>query len=122
MNWDKYRPYFQATEFNCKCGCFTNNMTEHHMDMLLEARIDADIIFKINSGSRCKNHNFFVGGSDHSDHLSGEGSDIKCYSSRERWKLITALLKAGFKRIGIARTFIHAGSSESNTQEVIWYY
>lgn len=122
MNWEKYKPYFRKEEFDCKCGCGKNNMTEKQMDMLLAARIEADIPFIINSGARCETHNMYVGGNEESEHLFGEGTDIKCILSTHRWKIINALLKAGFKRIGIATTYIHAGSNFDKPQEVIWKY
>jgi hypothetical protein len=36
--------------------------------------------------------------------------------------VVNALLKAGFKRIGVAKTFIHADDSETHDQEVMWLY
>jgi hypothetical protein len=121
MNWYAYR-HFKADEFTCKCGCGKNNMSDRHMDMLEQAREIANIPFKINSGSRCDTHNIYVGGNEFSEHLSGEGCDIRCVLSADRWKIINALLSAGFRRIGIGTTFIHAGSSASKPQDVIWKY
>jgi hypothetical protein len=122
MNWNKYKPYFTKEEFDCKCGCGKNNMTKKQMDMLLKARIEANIPFIINSGCRCDTHNIYVGGDEFSEHLKGKGTDIKCTSSTHRWKIINALLKAGFKRIGIATNYIHVGTSSKKPQEVIWKY
>lgn len=121
MNWYTYK-YFIQDEFNCKCGCGKNNMTKKQIDMLEAARGIARIPFHINSGARCNNHNIYVGGTEDSEHLSGEGCDIKCASSPDRWKLINALIEAGFKRIGIGAAFIHAGSADRKPQRVIWKY
>lgn len=122
MNWDKYKPYFKPEEFTCKCGCGKNNMTKKQMDMLLTARIDADIPFVITSGTRCEEHNLYAGGNEYSEHLTGEGTDIRCVFSGHRWIMLKALLKAGFKRIGISTTFIHVGTNKDKPQEVIWKY
>jgi len=121
MNWQIYR-HFRSDEFACKCGCGKNNMTQNHMDMLEQAREIAGIPFHINSGARCDSHNVYVGGNEQSEHLSGEGCDIRCIISTDRWKIINALLSAGFQRIGIGSTFIHAGSNRHKPQKVIWKY
>ena len=122
MNWGKYKPYFTEDEFNCKDNCGLNNMTEAMMDKLLVARLDTKLAFIITSGSRCETHNKNEGGSENSDHLTGEGVDIRCLNSRDRYIIITSLLKAGFTRIGIAKTFIHAGMAEGNAPRVAWLY
>ena len=121
MNWHTYR-YFTPDEFTCRCGCGKNNMTQRHLDMLEKAREIAGIPFKINSGSRCESHNVYVGGNENSEHLSGEGSDIRCILSNDRWLILYALIEAGFRRIGVGTTFIHAGSARHKPQDVIWKY
>lgn len=122
IDWKKYSPYFVPSEFDCKCGCGKNNMTETQMDMLLQARILANIPFVINSGTRCLKHNTASRGSVDSEHLYGEGTDINCTSSTARWKIIDSLIAAGFNRIGIDEKFIHAGSRIEKPQNVIWVY
>jgi len=122
MNWDKYKPYFKPSEFVCKCGCGLLLPNEEHLDMLFNARIIADIPFAIQSGTRCPLHNINEGGTTTSDHLTGEGTDIRCLASTTRMKILKALLAAGFNRIGIAKTFIHAGSNKRNPQDVSFLY
>ncbi len=122
MNWNKYKPYFQPKEFTCKCGCGLLLPNETHLDMLFNARIIADIPFVIQSGTRCFVHNANEKGTTSSDHLTGEGTDIRCLASTTRMKIFKALITAGFNRIGIAKTFIHAGSNKSNPQDVLFLY
>ncbi len=122
MDWSKYAPFFQSTEFDCKCGCGLNNMRESHMDMLLKARKRAKIPFVITSGSRCLAHNAKEGGSLTSDHLSGSGSDIQAISGRQKWIIEEALLAVGFTRLGRGRSFIHAGNDPDNVSHVLWAY
>ena len=122
MNWDKYKPFFQPSEFVCKCGCGLILPVETHMDMLLEARRLAGIPFLIVSGTRCPVHNARSGGKPGSDHLTGEGTDIRCMASTTRMRIVKALLASGFNRIGIAKTFIHAGSNKNNPQDVLFPY
>jgi zinc D-Ala-D-Ala carboxypeptidase len=122
MNWDKYKPFFQPSEFVCKCGCGLILPVETHMDMLLEARRLAGIPFLIVSGTRCPVHNARSGGKPGSDHLTGQGTDIRVLASDTRLRIVRALIEAGFRRIGIAGTFIHAGSDNRNPQNVMFLY
>ena len=127
MSWKK--DYFISEEFECHCGCRLGSERDEidsdHLERLNMARHYAGIPFKITSGCRCEKHNKDVGGSDNSDHLPRPqcaGSDIECTSSRERYRIIKALLWAGFNRIGIGEDFIHAGNREDNPKDVIWIY
>ena len=122
IRWQDYLPLFEESEFICKCGCGQCDMQKDHMDMLFKARIRASIPFIVNSGFRCAWHNNNEGGSVTSDHLTGYGTDIQAKSGRARWIIFNALLSVGFNRIGIGRTFIHAGSDPANPEKVIWAY
>jgi hypothetical protein len=113
---------FKLQEFDCKCGCGFNNIEPYFVDMLQRARTMANMAFVINSGCRCPKHNLNEGGRPMSDHLTGEGADIKCLDSASRFKMVDSLLLAGIKRIGVAESFIHAGSRFDNPQGVIWTY
>lgn len=119
MDWNKYQPYFIPREFHCR-HCGEQHMTEAHMDKLFKARVIAGIPFRISSGWRCEHHNENVGGGP--EHPMGHASDIICDWSRNRFIIISSLLEVGFNRIGIARSFIHAGSSPDLAQRVTWVY
>jgi len=112
---------FRREEFDCKC-CGWNNIKEEFVWRLQLARTEAKIPFIVLSGCRCREHNKAVGGAENSDHLTGEGADIKCNDARSRFLIIDAALKAGITRIGIAETFIHLGVARRNPQRVIWPY
>jgi len=111
---------FNEEEFKCPC-CGKVEMQRVFVGKLQKARDIADIPFVITSGYRCVKHNKEVGGSENSEHLFGLAADIACTDSRSRYKIITALLKAGFIRIGIGKNFIHAGDGYKIGQ-VIWIY
>ena len=113
--------YFNMSEFECPC-CGENKMSESVVKMLDQAREIASIVFFVNSGYRCHNHNKEVGGKPLSSHVLGVAADLKANNSRERFLILDALLGAGFKRIGIAKTFIHADDDESKDSKVIWLY
>ena len=114
--------HFEPKEHECKCGCGLQNMNRVHMDMLNQARDLAGIPFVITSGSRCSQHNKDEGGRDTSDHLTGEGSDVEVKTSQQRFLILRAAFVAGFRRIGIGKTFIHLGTNENNPQKVQWLY
>jgi zinc D-Ala-D-Ala carboxypeptidase len=87
-----------------------------------EARGLAGTPFKITSGLRTIAENKKAGGVEDSSHLSGLACDIACPTSDVRWKIINALLKAGFTRIGIGETFVHCDVDTSKSGNVIWHY
>ncbi len=60
--------------------------------------------------------------SANSSHLKGLAADIECDNSTDRYNLVDSLLKAGFNRIGIAKTFIHVDHDMSKEPFVIWTY
>jgi hypothetical protein len=113
--------HFKIDEFKCPC-CGKAEMSEKHLEMIDKARDLADVPFVITSGYRCPEHNAEVGGKANSEHVTGEGSDIKAVGSRERFKIIDGLIAAGFTRIGIGADFIHAGSDETKSPDVCWTY
>ena len=94
------------------------------MDSLFLSQIDnardyAEIPFRINSGYRCPAHNAKVG-STSKNHTSGKAADIECLTGPMRLKIVMGLIRAGFRRIGISKTFIHADSMDEMAS--IWLY
>ena len=84
-----------------------------------KARMIAGVAFNINSGYRCPQHNQEIG-SISENHPSGHGFDIDCTTSYQRIRILTGLIKAGFKRIGIHKIFIHA--DDMDKVESCWLY
>ena len=115
--------YFNISEFDCKCGCGTNNMDPTALDRLNVARFHAGIPFVITSGCRCGQHNAAVSTvGDTSPHLGGWAVDISATSSAARWAIVDGLKKAGFTRIGIGSNFVHADIDPAKTYRLIWTY
>ena len=114
--------YFDYSEFDSpdKPGS-SKNMKPHVLYMLDIARGSSGIPFKINSGFRTPKHNKDVGGSITSSHLGGWAVDISCSDPSARERILYGLIKAGFQRIGIANTFIHA-DIDPHKQPAIWLY
>lgn len=113
---------FFADEFACKCGCGLNNINKSLVSMLQIAREQAGIGFTVTSALRCPVHNRNEGGLPSSSHLKGLAVDIKADSSQTRQKILSALISAGFDRIGIARSFIHVDIDSSKPANVCWLY
>ena len=88
--------------------------------MLDQAREKAGIPFVITSGLRTPEHNKEIGGVENSAHLTGKAVDIHCETSEQRFKILGALIEAGFKRIGIGSDFIHADIDADKPWRVIF--
>ena len=113
--------YFTLDEFDCpSLPNSGKNMDSSFLAKLEQAREIAGIPFKITSGYRTKEHNEEVGGVPNSSHLIGVAADIAVSSGSERYIILNALIKAGFKRIGVAKTFIHCDTDLKPNS--VWTY
>ena len=114
--------YFTLDEFNCpSLPNSGKNMDSSFLAKLEEARGIAGVPFKITSGYRTKEHNAEVGGVPNSSHLIGVAADIAVSNGSERYIILNALIRAGFKRIGVAKTFIHC-DTDPNKSNSVWTY
>ena len=101
-------------------------MNKEFLTMLDNARDLAGITFKINSGYRTEAKNNAIYKSlgktpIKSSHLNGYAADIHCNNSQDRLRILNALIQNGFKRIGIAKTFIHCDNDPLKVNAV-WIY
>jgi hypothetical protein len=115
--------YFDLSEFDSpdKKGS-GEEMKSSTLLMLDRARAHANIPFTINSGYRTPSHNKKVGGVADSSHVKGYAVDISAKTGREKYIIVDSLIKAGFTRIGIAKTFVHADNDPTKAQNTIWIY
>lgn len=115
--------YFSEREFQkCVPACSLQNMQQHTMDRLDRARMMAGIPFVLNSAYRSRKYELAKGRTGTGAHTSGCAVDIRCNSDANRYKIVEALLLAGFTRIGIGKTYVHADDDITKTQNVIWHY
>ena len=116
----EYR-HFTLSEFDSpdKPGS-GDRMDRNFVAMLDEARDIAGVSFKVTSGYRTELRNREVGGKVNSSHLVGKAADIHAPTSMLRFRIIAALIAAGFTRIGIGRTFIHVDNDSNKTPGVAW--
>jgi len=120
--------HFELSEFDSpdEIGSASNNMDSAFLQMLDDARGIAGIPFRITSGFRTPSHNAYVGGvqpslkSKGSSHLFGYAADIACNNSADREVILNSLI-TGFRRIGIAKTFIHC-DNDPDKNPAIWLY
>lgn len=96
-------------------------MNVEFLEKLEWARILSDYPYSISSAIRCYKHNIDVGGLATSSHLTGRAVDIRTPNARARYKILYGLIKAGFKRIGIYKSFIHVDGDETKPPEVCWF-
>ena len=97
-------------------------MQPEFLQKLDEARHIAGVPFIINSGVRSQAWNQRVNGSKGSSHLTGWAADIQATTSNRRYLVLSALIRVGFRRIGIADTFIHVDMDPDKPQNVSWLY
>ena len=97
-------------------------MSPSTLERFDKAREIAGIPFVVNSAYRTEQHEKNMGRTGTSSHITGRAMDIACNDSVSRWKIVQALQQAGFNRIGIARTFVHADDDPDKAGNVIWVY
>ena len=81
-----------------------------------QARERAGIPFIITEG-RASTQGSHV---EHSSHFKGYAVDLRCWTSWDRWKMFTALLETGFRRLGVYDKHIHVDIDPDLPQNVIW--
>lgn len=114
--------YFDSDEFQkCTPSCSIDDMDPAFLVRLDTARSIAGIPFVINSAFRPLSYELSVGRKGTSSHCKGVAVDIRCTSTAHRFRIVFALLKAGFSRIGISSRFIHV-DSDSSKPDSIWLY
>lgn len=121
MTMDNRWPDFKPSEFErCNPACAITDMNEDFMDRLQTARTIAGVPFKINSAFRTVEHELTHGRTGKSMHCQGRAVDIKCVDSGSRYRIVAALVAAGFHGIGIDNTFIHV--DDRVKPSLIWTY
>ena len=114
--------YFELPEFDCpSLPNSGKNMDFDFLHKLEQAREIAGIPFKITSGYRTEARNEKVGGVKNSSHLKAVAADISISNGQQRYIVLNALIRAGFKRIGVAKTFIHC-DTDADKNNSVWVY
>jgi len=117
--------YFNIYEFDSPDVIGSGNkMQSSALIMLDTARRTAGLPFIITSGYRTKEHNKKVGGVENSAHTKGYAADIYTgdFTRAQKNRIIAALVKSGFERIGEAGLFIHVDNDPSKPIPAYWDY
>ena len=115
--------HFSESEFKrCAPPCSLQDMSQVLMDKLDSAREAAGIPFVLNCAYRSVSWDKAKGRSGNSAHTRGLAVDLRCNTSAKRFKIVSALLSVGFRRIGIGKSFVHADIDDSLTQDVMFDY
>lgn len=115
--------YFKESEFRkCVPACSLQDMKQGTMDKLDAAREIAGIPFVLNSAYRPVEWEKAHGRTGDGAHPHGQAVDIRCNTNANRMKIVRALIEAGFVRIGIGKTYVHADDDASKSQNVMWHY
>ena len=114
--------WFRISEFDDKTAPGSGvNMRVDTLMLLDAARGRAGVPFVINSGYRTPERNKAVGGVKDSAHLGGWAADIRCRDESEQKIICAALYACGFRRFGLARTFVHVDNDPAK-RPALWYY
>lgn len=120
--------HFEINEFDSPDEIGSGKLMDSaFLQMLDDARGIAGTPFRITSGFRTPSHNAYVGGvqpslkSKGSSHLFGYAADIACNNSADREAILNSLIRAGFRRIGIANGFIHV-DNDPDKNAAVWLY
>lgn len=95
------------------------------LDTELVAKLDwargrAGVPFVITSGFRQADSNQQAGGVKDSAHLRGLAVDLSIADSAARFKIVSSLLLAGFKRVGVYDKHCHVDIDPTLPQSVMW--
>jgi len=82
---------------------------------------------EFSSVCRCPAWNKHEGGSRTSSHLTTEkkqckAADVICRTSKKRYRLMAVLHEVGFRRFGVARTFLHTDIDDKKASPIIFVY
>lgn len=116
MNMTKLHQYATHIQGNI---CLSDHKDEHLQVLLNIARFLGRPLY-INSAYRTADANVKVGGSPTSSHLKGLAFDIRCKTPKERYELLSCLLRYGVHRIGIYATFVHIDFDSAKPPCVCW--
>lgn len=117
------KDYFPQSDFDkCSPPCKKEQMHSDTLKKFNIAREEAGIPFTPTSAFRSIEHEKKMGRTGTGAHTNGRAMDISCTNSNARYKIVVALMKAGFTRIGVASNFIHADDDPTKVQNVIWTY
>lgn len=115
-----YRFFTDNDFFTASPKCKITDMNDEFLQQLDKARDIAKVPFIVNSAYRTVEHEKKQGRDGSSSHTKGIAVDLKANNSRVRYRVLKGLIKAGFTRIGVYRTWIHVDADTEKDDEIVW--
>lgn len=129
--WDDIE-FFSKKEFDCKCGCGTNRMSESFIRGLDTMRRHLGFPLIVTSGYRCPEYNNKIASTGLTGpHTTGRAADLSVMGYQAHTVLRYATIHGGYSGIGIkqhgphASRFIHLDDLEANGgrfRPTLWSY
>lgn len=114
--------YFTNDEFlRCTPPCTMEDLSPLLLDKLDIVRSLCGFPLIVNSAYRTFDYEQDKGRTGSSSHCKHIAVDIAVQSGEKRLKIVQNALRAGFQRIGIARTFVHL-DLDADKPSAIWLY
>ena len=111
--------YFDIEDFACS-ETGENDIKPAFVLALDDLRHECGFPFVVTSGFRSKDHSIEktkkVGGR----HTRGDAADIQVTNGLQRMAIVSKALEHGFKGIGVAKSFVHLDTRDS--EPVMWTY
>lgn len=101
--------------------CEVSDMDQDFLNHLLLAQKALGKKFRINCAYRSLAYEKSKGRNGLSSHVKGLAVDIATPNHADRLFIVAALIMMGFRRIGIARTFIHV-DDDADKNPSLWLY
>lgn len=115
--------YFTEKEFTrCTPSCSMRDMDGEFLDLLDRIREKAGTPLVLNCAYRSREYDRIKGRTGNSAHTRGRAVDIRCNTSANRYRIVSAALACGVTRIGIGKTFVHLDNDKTLPQGVIFDY
>ena len=111
--------YFKTEDFNCQ-ETGENKMDPEFIRKLDDLRSAVGRPLYVTSGYRSPNHSIEAKKAAPGTHAQGIACDIAVANGVERRQLVKQAFYLGFTGIGVAKTFIHVDTRE--TDPVLWVY
>ena len=111
--------YFDIGDFACS-ETGENDIQWDFVSALDDLRGVCGFPFIVTSGFRSTEHSIEAAKKKPGQHTKGNAADIRVQNGIERFTIVKNAIALGFKGIGIANTFVHVDTRE--TEAVIWTY
>lgn len=119
---DEFPEYFHPEEFyRCVPSCSVDDMRSFFMYKLNVARHIAGVPFHLNSAYRSVDWEKKHGRTGSSSHCKGLAVDVRCFSDHDRYRIVYGAICAGFRRIGVHRSFVHL-DLDPDKHPAVWLY